>query len=106
MTERSRLYPYLDLIRLNCTGKSAIANAITLGLGSSAKTTGRGSSAHLFIREGSRGPAIIKITLLNTGSDAYKPNEYGRKRVVVRKITKTGGSTYELRSDQDKVSEE
>ena len=80
-----------------------MVHALQLGLGSSANETGRGKKVDSFIREGSEGPAIIKITFLNTGSNAYKPNEYGNKITVMRKIFKNSASTYHLLNDADKV---
>jgi hypothetical protein len=81
----------------NGSGKSAIVAAIQLCLGSSARHTGRGSNVAQYIREGSENPAVLKVTLLNTGADAYKPEEYGEKITVKRVISKQG-STYHLLS--------
>lgn len=87
----------------NGSGKSAVAAAIQLCLGSSARHTGRGSNLAKYIREGSENPAILEVTLLNEGPDAYKPEEYGRKIIVRRVISKTG-SSYQLLSERKKVS--
>lgn len=88
----------------NGSGKSAIAAAIQLCLGSSARHTGRGSNLAKYIREGSEDPAVLEVTLLNEGPDAYKPEDYGRKIIVRRVISKTG-STYQLLSEHKKVSD-
>jgi chromosome segregation ATPase len=48
------------------------------------------------IREGSEGPAILRVTLLNQGSDAFQPHLYGDRIIIERKIPKTGGSSYRL----------
>lgn len=86
----------------NGSGKSAIAAAIQLCLGSSARHTGRGSNLGKYIREGSEDPAILEVTLLNEGPDAYKPDEYGR-RIIVRRIIAKTGSSYHLLSEHKKV---
>lgn len=48
------------------------------------------------IREGSPGPAILRVTLLNEGSDAFQAEYYGNRIIIERKIPKTGASTYKL----------
>jgi hypothetical protein len=42
------------------------------------------------IREGSKNPAVVRVTLLNTGVDAYKHGEYGDRITVERKIRYLG----------------
>ena len=84
-------------------GKSAIVAAIQLCLGSTARDTGRGTSVAKYIREGSDSPAILKITLLNEGPDAFEPEKYGKKITVQRTISKTA-STYKLLDDEGNVS--
>ena len=80
-------------------GKSAIVAAIQLCLGSTARETGRGSSLASVIREGSDGPAVVRVTLLNRGADAYKPEEYGDKITIERRIHKgSSANTYKLLS--------
>lgn len=84
------------LLTLCYAGKSAIVAAIQLCLGSSARHTGRGSNIGKYIREGSEDPAILKITLLNSGPDAFKPKEYGDRIIVKRVIAKTTSSYHML----------
>lgn len=88
---------------VNGSGKSAIAVALMVCLGSTAKSTGRGSANAGFIREGSNGPAIVKVYLRNEGSDAYCPEKYGKTIVVVRKIFKPSGGHYELLNHKEEV---
>lgn len=90
----------------NGSGKSAIVAAIQLCLGSSARHTGRGSNIGKYVREGSENPAILKVTLLNKGPDAYKHNLYGDKITVKRVISKGGTSTYHLLDYNGQVSQE
>jgi chromosome segregation ATPase len=81
----------------NTVGKSAIVAAIQLCLGVTARTTGRGTSLGGLIREGSDEPAIMQVTLLNEGVDAYKPDLYGKRITVERKIlNRQGGGGYRL----------
>ena len=73
--------------------------AIQLCLGSSARETGRGTSLASVIREGSDGPAIVRVTLLNRGADAYKFEDYGDKITIERRIHKgSSANTYKLLS--------
>jgi hypothetical protein len=85
------------------TGKSAIAAAIQLCLGMTATKTGRGKDVAGYIREGSPGPAICEVTLLNEGSDAHEPEAYGPRIIVRRMIFKNASSTYQLLSAEGKV---
>jgi structural maintenance of chromosomes protein 6 len=78
----------------NGSGKSAIVSAVQLCLGATAKVTGRGSSLAGFVKEGTDGPAIAQITLINEGGDAYRPEVYGKRIVIERKITRSGVSSY------------
>lgn len=84
-------------------GKSAIAAAIQLCLGASAKVTGRGTKLDGLIREGSNGPAIIRVTLLNEGSDAYLPDVYKNRIVIERTINKNGVGTYQIKNKDMEV---
>jgi structural maintenance of chromosomes protein 6 len=77
-------------------GKSAIAAALQLCLGSRASTTGRGSKIAGLVRIGSEKPAVLRVTLRNTGVDAYRPELYGKKITVQRTIPHNGASTYQM----------
>lgn len=95
----------------NGSGKSAIVSALQLCLGATARNTGRGSNLQGFIREGSNGPAIAQVTLFNEGKDAYKPEIYGSRIVVERKIMKGGPAIYtlykgEINGKTEKISHE
>lgn len=50
--------------------------------------TGRSSKGESFIKEGTEGPALIRITLLNEGLDAYRPEVYGTRIIVEKRIFK------------------
>ena len=94
----------LILILSTLTGKSAVVAAVQLCLGATAKNTGRGSNLQGLIREGSDGPAVMRITLLNEGDDAYKPDIYGNRITVERRIVKNGGGGYKLLCCKGNVS--
>lgn len=79
--------------------------AVQLCLGATAKNTGRGTNLNGLIREGSEGPAIMRVTLLNEGMDAYNPNDYGNRITIERRINKGGGGGYKLLSYNGDVSQ-
>jgi hypothetical protein len=82
----------------NNLGKSAIAAAIQLCLGSNTHDTGRASKVDGMITEGSNGLAILRVTLLNEGPDAYKAENYGNRITVERRITKGSSGGYKILS--------
>lgn len=56
-----------------------------------------------YIREGSQGPAIIRITMINEGPDAFEPTFYGKRITVERRIARTAsGSSYILSNENGK----
>jgi hypothetical protein len=85
------------------SGKSAIVVAVQLCLGGAARVTGRGQSLATLIREGSDGPAILRVTLHNVGADAYKPDIYGNLIIVERRIPKNGPASYKIQSATGEV---
>ncbi len=85
----------------NGSGKSAIAAAIQLCLGANTRCTGRGTTLNSLIREGSDGPAIIRVKLSNIGPDAFRSEQYGDKIIVERKISKSCSSGYRLFPGRD-----
>ena len=87
----------------NGSGKSAIVAALQLCLGANANNTGRGRNLSAFIREGSDGPAIVQLKLLNKGADAFKPKEYGETITIERQIKKTGAAGYKFMDENGKV---
>lgn len=86
------------LTGLNGSGKSACVAAIQLCLGATARRSGRASTVSGMIRQGSSGPAIVRVTLLNECDDAYKPESYGNRIIIERKIFMSGVTKYSLRS--------
>nr|WJN25126.1 DNA repair protein [Tranzscheliella williamsii] len=78
----------------NGSGKSTILTALMIALGGSTKSTFRGKSLKDLIQHG-KPFATITVTIKNEGSDAYKPELFGRRIIVERKILadKGGGQT-------------
>ncbi len=74
-----------------------------LCLASSSRTAGRASNLGSYIREGSSGPAVLRVTLVNEGYDAYKPEVYGKRITIERKIVKVGGSTFYIKNIDGEV---
>ena len=59
------------------------------------------------IRQGSPGPAIVRVTLLNEGPDAYRPEVYGKRITIERTITKSAGASYKILDESNrKISTE
>lgn len=85
----------------NGSGKSAIANALCLCLGSQARATGRTSNVQSFIRKGEK-TAELTLTLANEGREAFKPELYGKEIQIIRRIG-AKSSTYKVLNQQRKV---
>ncbi|KAE9321874.1 hypothetical protein PR003_g17364 [Phytophthora rubi] len=83
----------------NGSGKSAIIAALQVCFGSSAHSTHRGKSLKSLIRHGFDGNALVRVTLRNddVGSDAFRPEKFGRKIIVERVIRRDGSGEYCLR---------
>ena len=97
------MYKVLWFCCCNTVGKSAIVAALQLCLGATAKNTDRGSNLGGLIREGSDGPAVMRVTLQNEGQDAYNPDLYGQRIHIERRIHKAGRSEYRICSQQGEV---
>jgi len=77
----------------NGSGKSAILAAIQICLGAGAKRTHRARNLRDLVRkEGNANVAKVRVTLLNRGPDAYKPDVYGETITVERSISLNSGS--------------
>ncbi|RMX65285.1 hypothetical protein DD238_006368 [Peronospora effusa] len=100
---RVKLCPHINFITgENGSGKSAIIAAIQICLGASARSTHRGKSIKNLIRHGHEGNALVRITLRNdaVGSDAFRPDQFGRKIVVERLIRRDGSAEYRLKDEK------
>ncbi|TDH65949.1 hypothetical protein CCR75_005443 [Bremia lactucae] len=100
---RVALCPHVNFITgENGSGKSAIIAAIQICLGASARSTHRGKSIKNLIRHGYDGNALVRITLRNdaVGSDAFRPELYGRKIQIERLIRRDGSAEYRLKDER------
>ncbi|KAK7037566.1 Structural maintenance of chromosomes protein 6 [Paramarasmius palmivorus] len=85
------------IIGHNGSGKSAILTAIMVALGGKTTSTGRAKGIKDFVRSGQQ-VAEVTISLKNQGDEAYKPDQYGKSIVITRRFTKTGQSTWKIKS--------
>lgn len=97
------LGPQLNfIIGRNGSGKSAILTGISICLGVKASDTSRGSSIKNLIKDG-KSTARVTVVFRNEGIEAYKPEEYGSKIIVERKIQRQGSNGYFIRSENLKT---
>ena len=80
----------------NGSGKSAILAALQICLGASAKSTHRGNRMGDLVREGYEGQALVRVSLVNEGSDAAKPEVYGSMITIQRKFSRRGPASLQL----------
>jgi len=74
----------------NGSGKSSILVAISVGLGSNIRITGRGTSLSSLIKDGQSEAQVIVI--LNNGTEGYQYERYGNEIKITRKIHKSSSS--------------
>ncbi|KAF6070652.1 AAA domain family protein [Candida albicans] len=100
-----KLGPQLNfIIGRNGSGKSAILTGISVGLGAKATDTNRGSTIRDLIKDG-KSTSRITVVLKNEGSDAYKPDVFGKKIIIERKLQRSGSNTYSIKNEAGKVVE-
>ena len=87
------------IIGRNGSGKSAILTGISVGLGAKATDTSRGSSIKSLIKDG-KSTARVMIVLSNEGSEAFNPEEFGKKIVVERKFQRQGNNAYYIKNGE------
>lgn len=98
------------IIGPNGSGKSALLTAIVYVLGARASATSRAKKQNEFIMYGKKS-AKVQLTLHNYETimeidNAYKPDEYGKKIIIEKRIFDDGMSKLELKSEKGKrVSE-
>ncbi|KAJ3219759.1 Structural maintenance of chromosomes protein 6 [Dinochytrium kinnereticum] len=83
----------------NGSGKSAILTALTICLGGKASFTNRASSVKNLLKEGTT-MGSITVRIRNMGPDAYKPEFYGKKIIIERRISKEGSNGYKIKSEK------
>ena len=97
-----KLGPQLNfIIGRNGSGKSAILTGISVGLGAKATDTNRGSTIRDLIKDG-KSTSRITVVLKNEGSDAYKPDVFGKKIIIERKLQRSGSNTYSIKNEAGK----
>ena len=95
------LGPGLNFITgANGAGKSAFAVGLQFCLGGK---TDRSSKVSSLIREGSPGPAKVRVTLANEGSDAYRPDIFGKSISIERRVYVSGVSQYSISTHDNQV---
>ncbi|RMY28840.1 hypothetical protein D0866_09127 [Hortaea werneckii] len=100
---RIKLGPLINfVIGHNGSGKSACLTALTMCLGGSARVSNRGSSLKDLIKEGEES-ATLAVKIKNQGDGAFKPEVYGRSITVERHFTKSGSSSFKLKSSEGAV---
>ena len=77
-------------------------DAIILCLGGKAASTGRQAGAKTFIKTNCD-RAELSITLTNEGDEAYRPDLYGSRITIERKISKDGASAYKLKDENGRL---
>jgi structural maintenance of chromosomes protein 6 len=96
-----KLGPNLNFITgHNGSGKSAFAVGLQVCLGAKSERSSRLSG---LIREGSSGPAKVRVTFSNVGSDAYHPLVYGNTISIERRIYSSGTSQYFILNQKKEV---
>eukprot|EP00937_MAST-01D_sp_MAST-1D-sp2_P005072 g5072.t1 len=80
----------------NGSGKSAILAALQMCLGAKAGDTHRGKNVSGLIRRGHDGKAVLRVTLRNEGSKAYRPEVCGDKITIERHLQRGGTASYKL----------
>ena len=78
-------------------GKSSILTALMVALGGQAKGTSRGNSVKSVILEGATWGEIT-VFLRNTTDDGYRTSTFGDHIRIVRRLAKTGASTYKIQN--------
>ncbi|XP_067943065.1 structural maintenance of chromosomes protein 6-like [Watersipora subatra] len=87
----------------NGTGKSALLTGLMVGLGGKASATSRGNQLAGFVQYG-KNVSDTKVTLGNTGPDAYHPEVYGESIVVERKLmAKSGSGDYKIKTESGQL---
>ncbi|CAI5519936.1 unnamed protein product [Closterium sp. Naga37s-1] len=77
-------------------GKSAVLTGLCVAFGTRACTTNRASAIKDFIRTGCS-LAVVSVELNNEGEEAFRPDEFGPRLTVERRITDNGSSTLALK---------
>ncbi|KAK6198022.1 uncharacterized protein RJT21DRAFT_122891 [Scheffersomyces amazonensis] len=85
------------IIGRNGSGKSAILTGISVGLGAKATDTNRGNSIRDLIKDG-KSTARVSIVFLNEGIGAFKPELFGKRIIIERRLQRAGANSYSIKS--------
>ena len=86
----------------NGSGKSTVLTALMIALGGKTSSTNRGASLKDLVKKGEHS-ATITVTVRNQGSDAFKPEAYGNRIVIERRILAEGGGSWKMKAANGKV---
>ncbi|USW59391.1 Putative P-loop containing nucleoside triphosphate hydrolase [Septoria linicola] len=86
----------------NGSGKSAVLTALQISLGNKASGTNRAKSLKDMIKHGSDS-GMVGVKIKNKGENAYKPDLYGETLTVERHFTKSGSTTFKLKSTDNRI---
>ncbi|KAI9222038.1 P-loop containing nucleoside triphosphate hydrolase protein [Blastocladiella britannica] len=81
----------------NGSGKSAVLASIMIALGGDTKSTGRGDKLSKLIQDG-KPYCSITLRINNSAVDPYRPELYGNKILITRRIVATGSGSYTIKS--------
>ncbi|KAJ9084323.1 Structural maintenance of chromosomes protein 6, variant 2 [Entomophthora muscae] len=97
-------YPKINfIVGNNGSGKSAVLTGIIVCLGAKASSTERAKSLRFLVKEG-KSSATVTLELWNRGSDAFKPEVYGKFIRIQRKINGEGsGGGFKIISSEGKT---
>ncbi|PPJ57689.1 hypothetical protein CBER1_00169 [Cercospora berteroae] len=90
------------IIGHNGSGKSAVLTALQISLGNKASGTNRAKSLKDMIKAGTDS-GMVGVKIKNQGENAYKPELYGDTLTVERHFTKSGSTTFKLRSTEGRI---
>ncbi|KAF6219298.1 hypothetical protein HO133_005123 [Letharia lupina] len=90
------------IIGHNGSGKSAVLTAITICLGGKATATNRGQSLKSFIKEGEES-STLSVKIKNGGDSAYQQEIYGEAIIVERHFSRSGSSSFKLKSSTGRL---
>ena len=98
-----KLGPLINfIIGHNGSGKSAVLTALQISLGNRASGTNRAKTLKDMIRTGCDS-GMVGVKIKNMGENAYKHELYGDTLTVERHFTKSGSSSFKLKSTDGRI---
>lgn len=90
------------IIGHNGSGKSAVLTGITIALGGKAAATSRANSLKSFVKEGCSAAEVV-LWIKNRGMEAFKPDLYGPRIIIKRRINADGGGGWRMETSAGKI---